>query len=644
MQLGKDVSYFTKELETYKCKCSELAIGLEKKENHNKAVESKLEELQGNKVLSDKFVTQMEKSCKGMKERIYYLEDALNKTNRVKEEALNVLNAKISDLMVGKGRIEYELDVQKGRCKMLEAQLKEFGRVVSDMNKEMEIYRTKCSNLFRGLEEKVKEKTVVVANLEELEANMIALKGELKKNELACNEQKEIIAQMEKDYNVSKEQEKWAAEMIAFLEEELDKTNNDNKEVVIKLTAENSELKYGKREVQDELEVQKKRCRELSIALEKEKQKKGFEAKMEELEASKMSCDELKGVVARLEEDCKTAIEREKMVVKRNLFLEVELHKISNAKDEVIVKLNADISELECAKERVEDELEAQMERFKELEARIMKLRIEVIELISELTPNAVLDFEVETEAINRKRKNDAGEQTKIQNINHGLLELKVKEKTGSCDEMVLDSADVDSHCSFPDMVSGGVEQIKGPTSVDLLFSNLDRVKEHKISKPDSDMENRSRRKMVILSTGATYRKLASPKMDFENATGVGDSEKKLVVPPKKKNLDIIVRTKSSNQKGKGDRHSSVLPLKRKRILKIVCSDSDDDDHINLAEQLESKSKEDVVYLFVMDDDKPMASRERDMNLVPVADDSIHSNNGATSKPSSSPATSSHTG
>lgn len=139
------------------------------------------------------------------------------------------------------------------RLKELKAKLeKEYGKKCENLEKELEIFRTRCDEL-----------EMKVSQLVALECGILAVEGELKKCKRLNSTLEERITQLEEELRVACKREERAREKFAGLEEEIKKKERDLHTTFVQLKVENRDLEMGKRRLENVIEDHRKQCGEL---------------------------------------------------------------------------------------------------------------------------------------------------------------------------------------------------------------------------------------------------------------------------------------------------------------------------------------------------------------------------------------------
>ncbi|OVA06393.1 hypothetical protein BVC80_8981g31 [Macleaya cordata] len=131
------------------------------------------------------------------------------------------------------------------------------------LEEELDVCVTKYHELFAELENKKMEFVAVEDKFRDLEFRKISVDDELKEYKRTCNRLQEQIMRLEEDKKVICEREKRAEERSSCLEEEIKKIESDKREKYVQFKTEIRDSECGKRRAEDEIEVWKKRFREL---------------------------------------------------------------------------------------------------------------------------------------------------------------------------------------------------------------------------------------------------------------------------------------------------------------------------------------------------------------------------------------------
>ncbi|KAF9589075.1 hypothetical protein IFM89_018806 [Coptis chinensis] len=131
------------------------------------------------------------------------------------------------------------------------------------MKMDKEVVESRCVKLSNEIEVKKTEIVDVREKLQEMEVRKIGLEDEIWGHKRMCNELKEKVIRLEEDYKVVCERERRSQVRIVTLSDELKKMNKNEREILVVLKKENSDLEYAKRRVENEIEVWKRRINEL---------------------------------------------------------------------------------------------------------------------------------------------------------------------------------------------------------------------------------------------------------------------------------------------------------------------------------------------------------------------------------------------
>ncbi|KAF9615407.1 hypothetical protein IFM89_023068 [Coptis chinensis] len=394
---------------------------------------------------------------------------------------------------------------------------------IGELEKELVTYTAKCGSYAIALNMKKKENA-------ELEVNRIAFENEVKEYKFVCDELREKVIRLEEDCKIASEREKRGVERVSSLSNEVEKVNRERVKEVVELKRVIRELECDKRRVEEESDNVMKRVKEMEI-------------RVRELE-----CD------------------------KRRAEKESEEYK----------------KRVKEMKTRAWKEIEGYKKREKVTETRVAKLEKEVVDLVC-LAP----DFEVGADlSYKEEKEGETGNCKTNGEVNgSGSSELNIKEKGLSCSGGVRESVDT-GYISHSPVKGSGAGQVEGPPVFNLLSKPLANLKEESVS----EMAHGSGgiKNTVIQLTGTSDEKRGSPKLGierprFETVIEISDSDNDMETVPEKSLSNNSVKRACSNQmfeengSSSGEKYSQVSPLKRKRRLKLVSSDSEDDDQIPIA-------------------------------------------------------------
>ncbi|KAL5731940.1 hypothetical protein ACHQM5_004615 [Ranunculus cassubicifolius] len=533
--MKKLVENLEKTVVMYKGKCSELSRVVEENKKKNVGLEGKVEELKGYKLLcmqlqekvlreEENFRVVSEREKEARQDAILLAAD-LGKIKRRRCEEVVEFNEKVEDL---KQKVEKAVEEEKKTFKeymmykMLSAELKQkvcsleencrvasekerkaiedVSSLLSDLekinrirNEELAEFKRKLENVkqtagseienirktYKELEERMnREKFTLEKDLErhkvkheefkfqlsiEAEERMKKIVemenklDEFKEYKVMCEKLKEKIVYLEENCEIVSEREKKAIQKLTTLYVDLEIACKNSEEELIETEAKCKNLECEKQKIEDALQDQIKKCRELEkmreIAVEVEKEMDMYKTRCSELSITieekqqesvlmvgkleesmkyKTMCDELIEKVVGLEETCMIVSEREESALARVTSLSSDLAKIKN-------------------------EMKVQKKRYKRLETRLAKLKSETSDVITDTQVLASVD---------KHGKRDKSKPEKVQSDTNGelngasLSKLKIKLKPLSCEvvDSVRDCVEADSTCPSETKPSGGTE------------------------------------------------------------------------------------------------------------------------------------------------------------------------------------------
>ncbi|KAF9615747.1 hypothetical protein IFM89_026204 [Coptis chinensis] len=224
--------------------------------------------------LKEDLKMQRDRSSEAKKKESLALEDKLGKFERDKiatEIQLNEYKT-ISGELIEKEKKKESLALEDKLGKIeSEEDSKSATERINVLTNNLEKYKVKCSELLIVCEEKKKENSMLEEKLSKLKLYNNNAESRVKQYMRICDEFriKTALAEEQFEVNVVYERERTAAERIKILSDELDKTNKDTAQKLIKLDNENQDLKCAKRKAEEELEVRKKRFKVFEIQVKK---------------------------------------------------------------------------------------------------------------------------------------------------------------------------------------------------------------------------------------------------------------------------------------------------------------------------------------------------------------------------------------
>ncbi|OVA06391.1 hypothetical protein BVC80_8981g29 [Macleaya cordata] len=592
-----------------------LALEFGKKKKECVEIQAELDTLILRKIAVEVELKEHKKMCIELKERI----------TRLEEDQKVICERENRDLECGKRKAVGEIEVRKKRFRELETQAALRLKHEVELEKELEVHRTKCHGLSVELEKEKMACVVVEDNLKDLMIGKVAVDDELKEYKKMCNGQKKRITLLEKDQNILRGREKRAMERITYLLKELKKRESDESVKCVQLKTENKNLECGKRNAENKIEVWKKRFRELEtqalrlkqVELEKGELEKELEAykaqchglsveleekKMEcvaiegklkdlrlrkitvddELKEYKTTCNETKEMIMGLEEDQKVICKKEKRAQERITYLEEEIKKIESDEREKYVQLKTENRDLECGKRRAEDEIEIWKKRFRELETQFLRLEEENSTLRcidSHVSENIELEAGgLQTEVpYNDKQKTYRNKKLQSETDGAHLPHLKIKEK--------MFNSSAFAGCNHPSSPQGNRNvHIAGPPSINMKSEPLVNAMEEKKNTPlesKVDFGSRVRKQIGFELKRSSSEKLAlrekgSVRPAFGGIVEISDNEdEKEIVPKHTCNIigkqtvhvstDDTLKRSSDNEKNLTSKKCSKRPCSDRR-------------------------------------------------------------------------------